>query len=669
MARTSNNEESAAKDSQLAGPIAFGDIDMFSEFVTMGGSGDGDLQGVRHEGQQEEDDLARDLHTLASISPDQSLFVEHPAGSNMQIEEYYHTPHRPFVNRSQVSCMSVVPKDLEIERGSDEDYEQFFQDMVDSDTMEDPCTSKKQSAFMGFDDQADKVASNSSETLEPRIPSQRSQPHAQLAGLEDVFTEKNAVPDSVANFQEQLRASQEPVFNLQPPPRVSKATSYPQSILASEDALIDPRLWRHGTRDYLQPGPNDQPNFTGFSAHRKQHAEKNAILKAPAETKIMDTTMNERFTKRQRVAFVENVDQQHEKEIMVTNKTAPLPGVPTNLILRSNQDDPQEGNIFGQQNHNKAQKAGVPRKQSVSGQQSGLRQQNVAPSSRGTKPGSGSFKVQDNPPSAPTLESTTSCPIDLTLDDFDPDPRFNPDRLLASLTVPHGSLPSPGIRSPIVPSFNFPFHVFKYPAAEDFITHLTRDVLKVLLENFFYDVTNFPIMGIGRLAPAHLIDVAVYFFKSLNWDNANQLKMIYLITILRNSQETNLHQWLWEVYTVACMVLKKYPHRNDITRPIETIKRHIVRLTIVLLKHDMTRYQTRENPVFGRTLEPAVWKVQHHDYSGWEALGITKDDVNNIQLWVGLFLQKATGKFIEANVDPRNPVETWPQAENYQGYL
>ncbi|KAH6718845.1 hypothetical protein BKA61DRAFT_263147 [Leptodontidium sp. MPI-SDFR-AT-0119] len=674
MARMSNTEEAVAKDPQLGGPMATGDIDMFSEFVAMDGSGDVDVQGVGQEDQKEQDDLARDLHILASIPSDQPLLVGHPPGSNMQIEEYYYTPHRSFVNCSQTFGMSVAPKNLEIERGSDEEYEQFFQDMVDSDPMEDNCTSKKQSAFMGFDNQADEVASNSPETLEPRLSSQRSQHCAQLAVLEDVFTEKNVVPDNVANFQEQLRANQGPVFNLQSPPRASKATSYPQSMLAPEDALVDPTLRCQSTRNYLQPGPNDQPRLTGFSAHRKQHAENNAVLKAPAN-RDMNATMNERLPKRPRVAFGEKAGQQHEKGAMFTNKTDSLPGVPTNLILRSNQDGPKGGNIVRQQTHNKTQQAGVPRKQSASSQQSGLkqqsvpRQQSVAPRSRGTEPGSSSFNGQDNPPSAHALESSASHPIDLTLDDFDSDPCFNPDRLLASLTIPHGSLPSPGIRSPINPSFNFPFHVFKYPTGEDVIIHLTWQELKVLLDNFFYDVTNFPVMGVGRLAPAHLLDVAVYYFKGLNWDNGQQLKMIYLITILRNSQQTDLHQWLWEVYTVACMVLKKYPQRNDVLRPIESIKWHIVRLTLILLKHDITCYQTRENPVFGRTLGPAVWKVQHHNVSGWDALGITKAAVNNVHLWLNMFLQKATGKFVEANIDPRESVEQCPQAEDYQGYL
>lgn len=166
MARMSDTEEAVAKDPQLGGkipslrlscgrftnsslgPMATGDIDMFSEFVAMDGSGDVDVQGVGQKDQKEQDDLARDLHILASIPSDQPLLVGHPPGSNMEIEEYYNTPHRSFVNRSQTFGMSVAPKDLEIERGSDEEYEQFFQDMVDSDPMEDNCTSKKQSAFM-----------------------------------------------------------------------------------------------------------------------------------------------------------------------------------------------------------------------------------------------------------------------------------------------------------------------------------------------------------------------------------------------------------------------------------------------------------------------------------------------------------------------------------------
>ncbi|PVH78332.1 hypothetical protein DL98DRAFT_254981 [Cadophora sp. DSE1049] len=680
MAGTSKNSETADDATQLAGSSGFVGSDMFNdEFVFTDNDGPWNEQAGHNTNNNQDqdqdegmDNLVSDMNTFGSLGMDQQLFGNQHDGNRQAPGTF----SDPFLNYNQPPGLSIAPRNFNVddnENGNsdgDENYQLFFKEMVDSGFTEEDNAMQGQSALMGFGGQADEVG-NTSEGFTPPSVLNNSQPRSQVnAELEDVFAGDEQF--GMLQFQQQHRVTQLQTgqFNLQEPPRFARNIST-QSKLATEDGLIDPELRTSNTQNMSGPRTIPQASPTGFSARRRQHVARkdksNNKSNSPPEQAIDTGGKDGRVNKRLRVTVGANKAQGGQRGALHFSQTPSLGKVPEQLVLRSDRVDAQGGKVFGAQPQSMTHFTSILRPQPRM-----ANQQIAAPRKPGLdKPGMGMFQLQANhPPPPQTFNAFNNQSFDTPshIDVFGPTPMFNPDRLQGPPSVIVGPQVAPAVPSPITPSLRFPFDVFKYPTGEHYTKYLGPQVIKVLYENFYQDVTGILHANLGKLPPTTLIDTAVHYFKMMNWDNQVQLNMIYLITILHNSQQTDLHQWLWEVFRAASMIQKINCQSPMVLALIETIKWQIIRLTLLLLKNDMTEFSTRESPIFGRKVGPATWTVQHQRTTIWEVLNIheVKEEPG---LWVRNFTQMVNAKFLQAGINPDESPLSLPQAEDGEGFI
>ncbi|KAK0115077.1 hypothetical protein ONS96_013547 [Cadophora gregata f. sp. sojae] len=670
MIGTSKYSETDDHGLQLA------DVSKNDVFVFTNNDAQWDEEADKHSGNnQEQDDGMNDLanNTFASIDLDQQIFED-----QQQLDGNRQAPSSfpdPLFNYDQPHGTPFALGSLNVDdsqngnNGGDESYQQFFMEMVDSGIVEEDSSTREKSSFSGLDVQAGEPNKMSGCLTVPSVSKQSPAPTQVSAELDDVFASDEQF--SMYRFQKQLQPTKMRTgsFNLQEPPRFESTVST-QAKLATENEFIDLEL--HTTNTLNNTGPENIPQASpnGFSARRQQHVarkDKTATQSDPRGKEATDKGARDgRASKRLRVTAEVDTVREGQGGGRRRNMTLNLAEVPKQLILKSNPVS-QGGQVARAQPQNMDQATSIlrPQPRMANQQFSTPRKPSLE------KPGMGMFQLQSNDPRASQnvfAVNNQSFAATSHLDAFGPTPIPNPDRLQGPPSMIAAPPLAPAAPSPITPSLRFPFDVFKYPTGEHYTQYLGPQVVKILYENFYQDVTSIPLANMGNLPPTTLIDTAVHYFKMMNWDNPVQLNMIYLLTVLHHSQQTDLHQWLWELFRAASMVQRLNRQSPIILETIQTIKWQIIRLTLLLLKHDMTEFSTRENPVFGRKVGPAPWTVHHERTTIWQVLGIqvVKDEP---RLWIDNFIQMAKAKFLQAGINPNESPLPVPEAEDEEGFI
>ena len=289
------------------------------------------------------------------------------------------------------------------------------------------------------------------EILEPRLPSKGHTLSAQLTGQSNDFDVHNP------------RGAYETTFRS---PGVSQ----------TYDAFIDPEPRSQSSQNIARPLAEQHTNSTVFSAQRSQRAAQNALQKSQAHFNATaeKKKANDRMTKRQRVTFGEQINLQEESESMFAANTASLSNTPNDLMLRSYQHNPYQTSVSSQQAYEGVQLGSVPRRQMS------LKDHLAAARAPTGQAAPGSVSAQSVAPPRRNTKTPGTIYRNLTIGDFNSDPR--------AMAKVNASDPSPTLRSPLIPSFNFPYQVIVYPTAADIAKTFSEHQMRALLDNLLLDV-------------------------------------------------------------------------------------------------------------------------------------------------------------------------------------